>query len=158
VRSIAATVLFALVVLSAPAWSQGAPDYSKRAAPLEAALKSALVGKWTNPVDHLIVDIIDIDLMSGKISGNISPTTGPAAGDAHELIGWVSNAPERKDFDRVIPVTFSTTLYEYGTLPSWYGYLKDGQMITMSSLVWPNKPYAWDHTTLFQVTWTKLPA
>ncbi|HVE02449.1 MAG TPA: hypothetical protein VNB30_00185 [Rhizomicrobium sp.] len=156
-RSIAATVLFALVVLSAPAWSQGAPDYSKRAAPLEAALKSALVGKWTNPVDHLIVDITDIDLMSGKISGNISPTTGPAAGDAHELIGWVSNAPERKDFDRVIPVTFSTTLYEYGTLPSWYGYLKGGQMITMSSLVWPNKPYAWDHTTLFQVTWTKLP-
>src|SRR5690348_17840354 len=85
VRSLAATVLFVLVALSAPAWSQGAPDYSKRAAPLEAALKSALVGKWTNPVDHLIVDITDIDLMSGKISGNISPTTGPAAGDAHEI-------------------------------------------------------------------------
>src|SRR5689334_16989140 len=102
-RSIATTVLFALVALWTPAWSQSTPDYSKRAAPLETALKSALVGKWTNPLDHLIIDITDIDLTSGRISGNISPTTGPAAGDAHELVGWVSDAPERKDADHIIP-------------------------------------------------------
>lgn len=156
-RSTAVTVLFALTVLSAPAWSQSAPDYSKRAGPLDPAVKSALIGKWTNSLDHLIIDITDVDLTSGKISGNLSPTTGPAAGDAHELVGWVSDAPQRKGADHVVPVTFSTTLYEYGTLPNWYGYLKDGEMITMSSLVWPNKPYVWDHLTVFQVTWTKLP-
>ena len=156
-RSTAVTVLLALTVLSAPALSQSAPDYSKRAGPIDPAVKTALLGKWTNSLDHLIIDITDVDLTSGKISGNLSPTTGPAAADAHELTGWVSDAPQRKDADHVVPVSFSGSLYEYGTLPNWFGYLKDGQIVTMSSLVWPNKPYAWDHTTIFQVIWTKLP-
>ena len=153
-RSIAASALLVLCLASAPALS--APDYSKRAAPLDPAIRSALIGRWTNPLDHLIIEITDVDPTSGKLAGNLSPTSGPAAGDDHELTGWVSDAPERKDADHVVPVSFTTTLYEYGTLPSWTGYLKDGQLVTMSLLAWPSKPYAWDHMTMFQVTWTKL--
>jgi hypothetical protein len=156
VRSTAASVLLAMILFSASALSASAPDYTKRAAPIDPAIKSELVGRWTNPVDHLIIEITDINLTSGKIVGNLSPTTGPAAGDAHELTGWVSTAPERKDVDHVVPVSFTTTLYEYGTLPSWTGYLKDGQIVTMSYLVWPNKAYVWDQMSVFQVTWTKL--
>jgi hypothetical protein len=148
--------MFALTVLCAPAWAASAPDYGKRAGPLDPAIKQELIGRWTNPLDHLVIEITDVDLTSGKIAGNLSPTTGTAAADGHELTGWVSAAPARKDMDAVVPVSFSTTLYEYGTLPVWAGYLKDGQMVTMSYLVWPNKPYVWDHFTTFQVTWTKL--
>ena len=155
-RSIVGSALLALCLVSNPALSANAPDYSKRAAPLDPAIRSALVGRWTNPLDHLIIEITDVELTSGKLAGTLSPTSGLAAGDQHELTGWVSDAPERKDSDHVVPVSFTTTLYEYGTLPSWTGYLKDGQLVTTSLLAWPNKPYAWDHMTVFQVTWTKL--
>jgi len=60
-------------------------------------------------------------------------------------------------FDNVVPVTFSTTLYEYGTLPVWAGFLRDDKLITMHYLVWPNRPYSWEHISTFQETWTKLP-
>lgn len=157
VRSTAKSVFLATTLLfSTSAFSASLPDYSKRAAPIDPAIRSALVGRWTNSLDHLIIEIKEVDLTSGKIAGNLSPTTGPAAGHDHELTGWVSTGPDRKDADHVIPVSFTSTLFEYGTLPSWTGYLKDGQLVTMSLLSWPNKPYAWDHMTVFQVTWTKL--
>jgi hypothetical protein len=149
--------VFALTVLCAPAWAASAPDYGKRAGPLDPAIQNTLVGRWTNSLDHLIIEISAVDLTSGKIVGSLSPTTGPAAADGHELIGWVSAAPARQDADNVVPVSFSSTLYEYGTLPIWAGYLKDGQIVTMHYLVWPNKPYAWDHISTTQVTWTKIP-
>ena len=155
-RSIAAYTLLAFFLVTAPALSANAPDYGKRAAPIDPSIRSALVGHWTNPLDHLVIKIEDVDLTSGKITGSLSPSTGLAAANAHELVGWVSDAPKRKDADHVVPVSFTTTLYEYGTLPSWTGYLKDGQLVTMSLLAWPDKPYAWDHMTVFQVTWTKL--
>lgn len=116
-RSIIVAFFLACVVLSTPAFSATAPDYSKRTAPLDPAVRTALVGRWTNPPDHLIIEITDVDLTSGKIAGNLSPTTGPASADAHELTGWVSAGAPRKDADAVVPVSFSTTLYEYGTLP-----------------------------------------
>ena len=134
-----------------------APDYSKRAQPLDAALATRLVGKWTNPVDKLVIEISSVDLVSGQLRGTVSPTTGPAAADGHELIGWVSAGPLRPDLDNVVPVSFSTSLYEYGTLPAWAGYLKGDSLVTMHYLIWPNKPYAWDHISAFQETWTKLP-
>ena len=87
----------------------------------------------------------------------ISPVTGPAAANEHELIGWVSGAPQRESWDTVIPVTFSTTLYEYGTLPVWAGFLRDDRLVTMHYLVWPTKPYSWDHISAFQETWTRSP-
>ncbi|HEX9472642.1 MAG TPA: hypothetical protein VF931_00535 [Steroidobacteraceae bacterium] len=133
------------------------PDYSKRAQPLDVALRNKLLGKWTNPVDHVIVEISSVDLTSGQLRGIEWAQTGPAAWDAHELIGWVSAAPTKENFDNVIPITFSTTLYEYGTLPSWAGFLKDGQIVTMHYLIWPNRLYSWDHVSTFQETWTRLP-
>jgi hypothetical protein len=27
----------------------------------------------------------------------------------------------------------------------------------MHYLVWPNRPYSWDHISTFQETWTRLP-
>ena len=135
----------------------GTLDYGKRLQKLDGAIETSLVGKWTNPVDHLVIEIDSVDLVSGKLSGKVSPTTGPAAADEHELIGWVNAAPVKEGLDNVLPVTFSTTLYEYGTLPSWAGYLKDGKIVTMHYLVWPNKAYSWDHISAFSETWTKLP-
>lgn len=134
-----------------------APDYAKRLQPLDAALKSRLLGKWTNPIDNLVIEISSIDLASGQIRGKVSPTSGPAAADEHELIGWVSAAPQKESYDNVVPVTFSTTLYEYGTLPVWAGFLRDDKLITLHYLVWPNRPYSWDHISAFQETWTRLP-
>lgn len=134
-----------------------APDYGKRAQELDPAVKSRLLGRWTNPVDGLIIEISSIDLVSGQIRGRVSPTSGPAAADEHELIGWVSAAPQKEAFDNVIPVTFSTTLYEYGTLPVWAGFLREDRLVTMHYLVWPNRPYSWDHISTFQETWIKLP-
>ena len=134
-----------------------APDYGKRLTPLDAALAARLVGKWTNPVDHLVVEITSVDLPSGQLHGRVQPTTGPAAADVHELVGWVSAAPEKDKLDNVVPVVFSTTLYEYGTLPSWAGFLRGDEIVTMHYLVWPNRTYAWDHISTFQETWTKIP-
>lgn len=134
-----------------------APDYGKRAQTLDPAIKSRLLGKWTNPVDAVVIEISSIDLASGQIRGRVSPTSGPAAADEHELIGWISAAPPRESWDNVVPVTFSTTLYEYGTLPVWAGYLRDDKLITMHYLVWPNRAYSWDHISAFQETWTRLP-
>jgi hypothetical protein len=151
------TVLAALLVFAQIATGATAPDYGKRAQKLDKSIEASLLGKWTNPVDRLVIEIDRVDLESGRLAGRVQPTTGPAAADAHELIGWVNAAPAKPDFDNVIPVSFSTTLYEYGTLPVWAGYLKDGKLITMHYLVWPNKTYTWDHISAFQETWTKLP-
>jgi len=134
-----------------------APDYGKRALALEPAMKSRLLGRWTNPVDGLVIEISSIDLISGQIRGKVSPTSGPAAADEHELIGWVSAAPLKESFDNVVPITFSTTLYEYGTLPVWAGFLREDKLVTMHYLVWPNRTYPWDHISTFQETWTRLP-
>ena len=138
--------------------ASSAPDYSKRAQALEPAIQARLIGKWTNPVDSLVIEISSVDLASGQIRGKVSPTTGPAAGNEHELIGWVNAGPPTNEkFDTVIPVTFSTTLYEYGTLPAWAGYLREDSLVTMHYLVWPTRPYPWDHISAFQETWTRLP-
>lgn len=154
----ASAFLFAAVFSSPVVTAFAAPpDYSKRAAAIDDSLRSALVGRWTNPVDRLIISFDSIDPLSGKIEGTVTPVTGPAAANAHELIGWVNAAPAKPDADNVTPVTFSTTLYEYGTLPAWSGYLKDGKLVTMHYLVWPNKTYSWDHISAFQETWTRLP-
>ena len=169
----ASTVLFALLcavplgVLAAEEYAASSsspplqfaktPDYAKRLQPLDAGVKTALLGRWTNPVDHVIIEIASVDLASGAIRGTEWAQTGPAAGDAHELVGWVSSAPKKDGFDNVLPVVFSTTLYEYGTLPSWAGFYREGQIVTMHYLIWPNRTYTWDHVSTFQETWTKMP-
>jgi hypothetical protein len=134
-----------------------AADYGKRAQALDPSIRVRLVGKWTNPVDKVVIEIASVDLVSGKITGSEWPTTGQAAGDEHELVGWVSSAPAKDKFDNVIPVSFSTSLYEYGTLPVWAGFLRDDKIVTMHYLVWPNRTYSWDHISSFQETWSKLP-
>jgi hypothetical protein len=155
-----ATPFIAALVLglawSASASAAQAPDYSKRAQSIDSAVQAKLLGRWTNSVDGLIIEITSVDSASGRIEGFVLPQTGPAAADSHELIGWVSMAPAKENLDNVVPVTFSTTLYEYGTLPSWSGYLKGDTLVTMHYLVWPNKAYSWDHISAFQETWTKL--
>jgi hypothetical protein len=133
------------------------PDYSKRLQALDPSIKTQLLGRWTNPVDRVIIEIASVDLTSGAIRGTEWAQTGPAAGDAHELVGWVSAAPVKEGFDNVLPVTFSTTLYEYGTLPSWAGFFRDGKIVTMHYLIWPNRTYSWDHVSSFQETWTRMP-
>jgi len=143
------------VLLGAAAYA--APDYAKRVQVLDPGLRTRLLGRWTNPVDGLVIEISSIDLASGQIRGKVSPTSGPAAADEHELIGWVSAAPQKEPFDNVVPITFSTTLYEYGTLPVWAGFLRDDKLITMHYLVWPNRTYSWDHISTFQQTWIRLP-
>jgi len=142
-------------VLSVPAFATA--DYTKRLSPIDPQVEKALLGKWTNESDHLVIEIRSVDLKRGAISGSLLPTTGPAAADDHELTGWISAAPARADVDNVTPITFSTTLYEYGTLPTWAGYLKDGKIVTLHYLVWPNKTYRWDHISTYAETWTKLP-
>jgi hypothetical protein len=127
----------ALCCLCLPA--QSAPDYDKRAQSLSPQLQSRLMGKWTNPVDGLVIEISAFELKSGQ------------------LIGWVSAAPPKESFDNVVPVTFSSSLYEYGTLPVWAGYLRDDKLITMHYLVWPNRAYPWDHISAFQEIWTRVP-
>ena len=97
----------AALVLCAPAFA--GPDYGKRLQALEPALKARLLGRWTNPVDGLVIEISSVDLASGQIRGKVSPTTGPAAANEHELIGWVSAAPQKESYDNVVPLTFSTT-------------------------------------------------
>ena len=134
-----------------------APDYSKRAQALDPSMKPRLLGRWTNPVDGLVIEFSSVNLASGQITGKVSPTSGPAAANEHELIGWISAAPQKESFDNVVPVTFSTTLHEYGTLPVWAGFLRGDQLITLHYLVWPNRAYSWDHISTFQQTWTRIP-
>ena len=136
--------------------AQAAPDYGKRAQALDPAVIAKLVGKWTNPVDNLVIEISSVDPASGQIRGRVAPTSGPASANEHELIGWVSAAPRKESLDSVVPVTFSTTLYEYGTLPVWAGFLRDDQLVTMHYLVWPNRPYSWDHISAFAETWVRV--
>ncbi|HSY05037.1 MAG TPA: hypothetical protein VK803_03765 [Steroidobacteraceae bacterium] len=149
------TMFLGACALSAAAYAT--PDYSRRAQAVEPAVQGRLIGRWTNAVDGLIIEISSIDPLSGQIRGKLSPSSGPAAANDHELIGWVSAAPRKEALDNVVPVTFSTTLYEYGTLPVWAGFLRDDKLITMHYLVWPNRSYSWDHISTFQETWTRLP-
>jgi hypothetical protein len=110
---------FALALSMVWSASSSAIDYSKRIQPLDPALRNRLIGKWTNPADKVVIEITSVDLSSGQLKGKEWPTSGQAAGDEHELVGWVSAAPPRDNFDNVIPISFSTSLYEYGTLPVW---------------------------------------
>lgn len=137
--------------------ARAAPDYSKRAEKLAPGVIGRLIGKWTNPVDNLVIEIRSVDPVSGELRGRVSPTSGPAAADEHELVGWVSGAPRKESYDSVVPVTFSTSLYEYGTLPVWAGFLRDDKLVTMHYLVWPNRPYSWDHISAFSETWVRVP-
>ena len=130
-------------------------DYSKRIQRLDPAIINRLVGKWTNPVDNVVIEITSVDLASGRLMGREWPTTGPAAGNEHELLGWVSAAPARDASDNVIPISFSTSLYEYGTLPVWAGFLRNDSIVTMHYLVWPITAYPWNHISTFQEVWTK---
>src|SRR5207244_4220744 len=132
-----------------PCHERAAPDYASGAQALEPALTTCLLSRCTNPVDGLVIEISSIDLASGQIRGKVSPTSGPAAANEHELIGWVSAAAHKESYDNVVPVTFSTTLYEYGTLPVWAGFLRDDKLVTMHYLVWPNGPYAWESISTF---------
>jgi hypothetical protein len=140
----------------APPVARSGPDYTKRALVLDAAIRTRLVGKWTNPVDNLVIEITSVDLASGQLRGLEWPTSGPSA-NVHELVGWVNAAPSRDSYDNVVPISFSTTLYEYGTLPTWAGFLRDDKLVTTSLLIWPSRAYAWDHISTFQETWTKIP-
>src|SRR6267154_2737655 len=88
--AVTAAAYSAAPAVAKPAVPPRAPDYSKRAQNLNAALQTKLLGKWTNPVDHVIVEITSVDLTSGQLRGIEWAQTGPAAWDAHELIGWVS--------------------------------------------------------------------
>jgi hypothetical protein len=157
VRKPASSILGAAAALTAALPAAAAPDYAKRAQPIDPAIVSQLVGHWTNSVDKTMIEITSVDLASGALRGKEWPTTGPASGDEHELVGWVSAAPPRQGYDGVTPVTFTTTLYEYGTLPTWAGFLSGGKLVTTSLLVWPNRGYSWDHISTFQETWTRVP-
>jgi hypothetical protein len=152
-----ASAALAVFLSATSADAAGTIDYGKRASVLDKSIQTALLGRWTNPGDNLIIEIDSVDLASGKLAGKVQPTSGPAAADGHELTGWVSAAPVKDGVDNVTPITFSTTLYEYGTLPAWAGYVKDGKITTMHYLIWPNKTYRWDHITSFAEVWTKLP-
>jgi hypothetical protein len=131
-------------------------DYSKRIQPLDSAILAKLVGKWTNPVDKVVIEITSVDLVTGQLKGKEWPTTGPAGGNEHELSGWVSAGPLKESYDTVIPISFSTTLYEYGTLPVWAGFLRDDTIVTMHYLIWPTTAYSWNHISTFQETWTRV--
>ena len=151
-----------LGLLLVTAMAAGATDYSKRARPIDVSIRTALLGKWTNPVDGLVIDIRSIDPVTGQISGKEWPTSAllpgsSPAGTEHDIIGWVSAAPPRPDMDNVVTVSFSTSLFEYGTLPSWAGFLRDGKIVTMHYLIWPNRTYKWDHVSAFQETWMRVP-
>jgi hypothetical protein len=151
-----ALLSIACIARAQPATAPALPDYAKRATGLAPSLQSRLVGRWTNPGDHVVVDITSIDLASGRLAGKeLAP--GSASAQIHELVGWVNDAPSRQDFDHVVPVTFTTTLHEYGTLPVWAGFLRGDELVTLHYLVWPNRTYPWDHVTTGQETWTKLP-
>lgn len=145
------------LALAALVSNASAADYSKRVMALDASITRHLIGKWTNPVDHVIVEITNVDPTSGAVTGKEWPTTGLAKGDEHDLVGWINAAPLKDGYDNVVPVTFSTTMYEYGTLPSWAGFLRGDSLVTMHYLVWPNRPYSWDHISTFQETWTRMP-
>jgi hypothetical protein len=156
------SLMLAALLLPAFAPAAAAPDYSKRALPISDSLRKSLIGKWTNPVDRLIVQIDSVDPVTGEIRGREWPTVpyrpdSSPAGTEHDVRGWVSGAPAKQGFDNVIPVSFTTSLFEYGTLPVWAGYLRDGQLITMHYLVWPNRTYPWDHISALEQTWTKIP-
>ena len=150
--------LLALGVAFAGIWSSEASaiDYSKRIQPLDSAIVTKLLGKWTNPVDRVVIEITFVDIATGQLKGKEWPTTGPAGGNEHELVGWVSAGPTRDNYDTVIPISFSTSLYEYGTLPVWAGFLRDDAIVTMHYLIWPTTVYSWNHVSTFQETWTRI--
>jgi hypothetical protein len=151
-------ILWALGIALAGIWSSDslAIDYSKRIQPLDSAVLAKLIGKWTNPVDKVVIEITAVDPASGQLKGREWPSTGLAAGNEHELLGWVSTAPARDNYDTVIAISFSTSLYEYGTLPVWAGFVREDTIITMHYLIWPTAAYSWNHVSTFQETWTRV--
>src|SRR5437667_11488871 len=115
----------AVLVLCAPA--RAAPDYAKRLQALEPALKTRLLGRWTNPVDGLVSEISSIDLASGQIRGTVSPTSGPAAANEHELGGRARAGAQEETYDNVVPLTWRTPTHEHGSRPVGGGRPRGGR-------------------------------
>ena len=55
------------VALTLGMTATAAPDCSKRAQNLDGSIKAELVGKWTNPVDKVVIEIPDINLTTGEL-------------------------------------------------------------------------------------------
>ena len=135
----------------------GAPGAQavERAVPLDPSLQTKLLGKWSAATSTLTIEIDSLDLATGRLEGKEWPTADSSK--VHELIGWVSAAPPRDKADNVVTISFSTSLVEYGTLPSWVGFIRDDKLITLWNQVWPVKAYTWDHFTANQDVWIKSP-
>jgi hypothetical protein len=81
-----ASLLLAIgLILGVQSAKASAVDYSKRLQALDPAALNRLIGKWTNPVDHVVIEIISVDPASGRFIGKEWPTTGQAAGNEHAL-------------------------------------------------------------------------
>ena len=121
--------------------------------------QSYLIGRWAERTpgikEETDVTIVSVDPATGQIKGKWVPPSGPAAGKAFDLIGWVSTAPPVEKTDNVVVVSFTVSLSTYGSLATFIGYIKDNQIITLSHNARPNSRYEWDHITANTAIFTK---
>jgi len=126
----------------------------------DASLASKFLGKWTNQNETKglpTMVITSVDSATGLLIGKYTPPSGPAAGKEFEVVGFVSSAPPIANADNAIVVSFSVSLTTYGSIATWTGFLKDGNIVASSSNVRSNTGYEWNHITATYDVWTKNP-
>ena len=102
-----------------------------------------------------VLNITDVNTVSGQLKGKWIPPSGAAAGKEFDVVGWVSSAPPREKLDNVITISFSVSLTAYGSITSYTGYFKDNRIIALWFNIKPNSTYEWDHISTGQDIFTK---
>jgi len=109
-----------------------------------------LVGEWVNEQGS-ILEIMNIDSSSGKISGSYKSSSG-TSGKSFPLIGWVNYQIPRQAGDNAVVVCYSVHWGQYGSVTTWNGtyHFKNPspEIKTQWLLVRSNSKYVWDHTHL----------
>ena len=74
------TILSMLAVSLLSGTALAAPDYGKRALALEPAMQPRLLGRWTNPVDGLVIEINSITKKNFDVTSiDVTTLTSPNA-------------------------------------------------------------------------------
>ncbi len=128
----------------------------------DASAQERLIGKWTQhytgmSLQGAALKITSVDSVSGELRGKWIPPSGAAGGKEFDVIGWVSSAPPREKLDNVITISFSVSLTTYGSITSYTGYLKNGQITASWFNIKPNTTYQWDHISTGQDIFTRTP-
>jgi hypothetical protein len=117
--------------------------------PVDPTIAKELKGKWKNELGSTL-NIVAIDLQTGKIEGTYISPQGGGDGTEYPLLGWVNTAAPSKDHtNHVVVISWTVRWGQIGTITGWTGYYAavndTPAIIGQWNLGQPNSDWSWDH-------------